>query len=136
MRRFQEIRYEKLGLSLFARVNSYSFEKAQIMIALSDQKERISAGGFPPEGWASNDALTAIDRILQGLRHGDYELVMPTLKEKRQIKEDGIAIHRALVELVAYCLNRSSVFAYGESYKWTCLAESLTNEIHFIVKLL
>ena len=135
MRRYQEVRYEKLGLALFARVSGYSLEKAQVIISLADEKERIAMGGEPPSGWGSSEALTAIDRVLQGLRRGDYEVVMPTLAEKNQIRKDGIALHKSVMELVICCLNRSAAFAYTAPYKWSNLGDSFTNEICYIVKM-
>lgn len=134
MRRFQHARYEKMGMTLFSRQEEYSLDKAQVMIALSDEKERISIGGEPPQDWESQYAVRAIDGVLQGLRRGDYELVMPTLKEKRQIVSDGIVLHRSIRELVAACLNKAAAYAFTTPYKWSSIAESIENEVLLIVK--
>lgn len=131
---FQETRYRNLGLKLFERQDSLILEKAYLLISLDQQMELLRTGHSTAIKGNAADLLALLDRVMQGFRHRDYELVIPSKAEKSQIEKDGIALHGSVIKVVIECLEASVATAVVSSHRWEMLASSLQKGLIMIVK--
>jgi hypothetical protein len=134
MKHYQQIRYEKMGYSLFQDPFKFSPERTQVILALRDERDRLESGDIQLQGWQREDALHSINRLLKGFCDGSYALVIPNQKEKDQIARDGISIHTSLIDLVAYCLRGEAAICGAAGGSWIELADALMSHSVCIVK--